>query len=237
MSDNAPLKPLKEKIVIDQTTDGGKDLHNCFFMPSDVEGYYNFYDRHGRVLATGISGNTPFPFLLDGIAWSIHKLQIDPSKASGEWRNNVTVSATNVGPSNAQDGTFQAESGGGQEEEDAEPSCTIPSNAIEIKTVTGGADKDKLKHCYFVPAATTGQYDFYSKHCNLLASGLSSGNGFSFTHDSITWTVTNFVIDDEEASGNWSNPDEIVNGQDGTFQAESGGGAGEGEGAASAASA
>ena len=231
MSDNAPLRPIRDKIVIHTTTGGGNELHNCFFAPADVEGYYNFYDRHGRVLATGVRGGETFPFLLDRIAWTITLLSIDPLVATGDWQNNLP-SVTN-----AQDGTFQAESGGGQEEGDAETSCTIPSNAIEIKTVTGGADKDKLKHCYFLPAATTGQYDLYSKNCNLLASALSSGNGFSFPHDSITWTITNFVIDDESASGNWSNPDGIENAQDGTFQAESGGGAGEGDEAASAASA
>lgn len=230
MSDNTPL-PIRDKIVIHTTTGGGNELHNCFFLPADVQGYFNFFDRHGRVLATGIRGGETFPFLLDRIAWTMTMLSIDRVAATGDWTNNLPSSAA------AQDGTFQAESGGGQDEGDAEPSCTIPADAIEIKHVTGGADKDKLKHCYFVPAATTGQYDFYSKNCNLLASGLSSGNGFSFTHDSINWTVTNFVIDDESASGDWSNPDGIENAQDGTFQAESGGGAGEGEEAGKAASA
>jgi hypothetical protein len=231
MSDNAPLRPIRDKIVIHTTTGGGNELHNCFFAPADVEGYYNFYDRHGRVLATGVRGGEPFPFLLDRIAWTITLLSIDPLVATGDWQNNLP----NV--TNAQDGTFQAESGGGQEGDDVEPSGTIPSDAIEIKTVTGGADKDKLKHLYFLPAATTGQYNLYSKDGNLLASALTNGNGFSFPHDSITWTITNFVIDDESASGNWSNPDGIENAQDGTFQAESGGGAGEGDEAASAASA
>jgi hypothetical protein len=231
MSDNAPLRPIRDKIVIRTTTGGGNELHNCFFLAADVEGYFNFYDQHGRTLATGVRSGENFPFLLDRVAWTITGFSIDRIAATGNWQNNLP-SVTN-----AQDGTFQAESGGGQDEGDAEPSCTIPSDAIEIKTVTGGADKDKLKHCYFLPAATTGQYDLYSKHCNLLTSGLTNGNGFSFTHDSITWTITNFAIDDESASGDWSNPDGIENAQDGTFQAESGGGAGEGDEAASAASA
>jgi hypothetical protein len=231
MSDNAPLTPIRDKIVIHATTGGGNELHNCFFLPADVAGYYNFYDQRGRTLATGVRSGESFPFLLDRVAWMITGFTIDRVAATGDWRNN------RPSPTAAQDGTFQAESGGGEEEGDAEPLGTIPSNAIEINKVTGGADKDKLKHCYFLPAATTSQYDFYSKNGNLLASGLSSGNGFSFTHDSINWTVTNFVIDAEAASGNWSNPDAIENAQDGTFQAESGGGAGEGDEAGKAASA
>ena len=233
MSDNTPLTPIREKIVIRSTTGGGNQLHNCFFLPADVQGYYNFYDQRGRTLATGVRSGESFPFLLDRVAWMITGFSIDRVAATGDWTNNLPSSTA------AQDGTFQAESGGGQDEGDAEDSCTIPPNAIEIKTVTGGADKDKLKHCYFLPAATTSQYDLYSKNCNLLASGLTNGNGFSFTHDSITWTITNFAIDSDSASGDWSNPDGIENAQDGTFQAESGGGHDEGEGdeAASAASA
>ena len=232
MSDNAPLRPIRDKIVIHTTTGGGNELHNCFFLPADVAGYYNFYDQHGRTLATGVRSGESFPFLLDRVAWMITGFTIDRIAAHGDWRNNLPS------PAVAQDGTFQAESGGGQDEGDDEvDNCTIPTNAIEIKTVTGGADKDKLKHCYFLPAATTSQYDLYSKNCNLLASGLTNGNGFSFTHDSITWTITNFVIDDEAASGDWSNPDGIENAQDGTFQAESGGGADEDEEAGKAASA
>lgn len=236
MSDDKALKPIRHKIVINFTSDGGNDLQNCFFMRAEVEGFYNFYNKHGETLATGLRADVPFPFLLGGLGWTINQLKIrqdpdiDRTVASGDWQNNAP------GPPNA-DGTFQAESGGGVDPDEVVNDCTHPSNQIEIKTVSGGVDKDKLKHCYFVPAATSGQYDLYSKHCNLLASGLTSGTGFTFTHDSITWTVTDFVISDTAASGNWSNPDELTTDQNGTFQAESGGGAGEGEGAASAASA
>jgi hypothetical protein len=237
MSDKEPLKRIRRPIVINVTSSGGEDLKNCYFLASDeVEGFYSFFNERGETLATGVSDDVPFPFLLDGVAWTITKLKIhhhvEPNgiKAKGQWTNNVMIP-------NA-DGTFQSESGGGVEDEVElpVPSCTHPANAIEIETVTGGADKDKLKHCYFLPAATSGQYDLFSKHCVLLKSGLQTNTNFDFTHDSINWTVTQFVIDETAASGSWSNPNRVDN-ANGTFQAESGGGLGEGEGAASAASA
>lgn len=229
MSDNAPLE---DRIVIDQTSEGGGVLFNCYFVPGEVEGFFNFHDASGRILATGINDDTPFPFLLDGIAWTIHKIKIDKRHAKGEWRNNVPKFAQ------SQDGTFQAESGGGADGEEVHvPACTHPTNAIEIKKVTGDPDKDKLKHCYFLPTAAAGEYDLYNKDCDLLKTGLRTDIDFDFEHDKINWKVTEFKIDDAAASGHWSNPDELSNEQNGTFQAESGGGAAEGEGAASAASA
>jgi hypothetical protein len=233
MSDNAPLKTVEDRIVIDQTSEGGGDLHNCYFAPStEVEGYFNFHDETGKILATGIKDNTPFPFLLDGIAWTIHKIKIDHRHAKGEWRNDAPKFAQ------AQDGTFQAESGGGADGDKGHvPACTHPDNQIEIKKVTGDPDKDKLKHCYFLPTAAAGEYDLYNNDCKLLKTGLRTDIDFEFGHDKTTWKVTDFKINDAIATGSWSTPDELSNEQNGTFQAESGGGAAEGEGAATAASA
>jgi len=107
MSDDKPLKPIRNRIVIDKTSKGGNDLTNCFFLPTEVEGFYNFYDKHGQILATGVSSDRPFPFLLDRTAWTIHGLKIDKLAAHGEWENNAPL------PTAGQDGTFQAQSGGG----------------------------------------------------------------------------------------------------------------------------
>lgn len=220
MSDSEPLGPINERIVIRQTSPGGSELHDCFFLPSDIEGFYNFYDKHGQTLATGVSSDNPFPFLLDRIAWTIYNLKIDKLEAHGEWLNNAP------GVTGAQDGTFQAESGGGAEDYEAESSC-MPLNAIEIKHVHGGPDKEKLKHCYFVQTDVVGEYDLFSKNCNLLQTGLKTDQDFNFKHDSIHWEVTEFKIDDVHAHGHWWNPDNpesAMLAQDGTFQAESGGG-------------
>lgn len=241
MSDDKP-KRIRRPIVINLTSPGGNDLQGCYFLASDdVEGFYNLFNELGETLATGVSDGIPFPFLHDGIAWTITDLKIhhhpvEGVKAKGNWQNNVALKA-NLGIIPDADGSFQAESGGGADDDVEVDNCTHPSNAIEIDTVSGGANKDKLKNCYFLPTGVSMVYDLYSKHCNLLASGLFSGNNFTFTHDKINWTVSGFVISDTAASGNWSTPDEITNAQNGSFQAESGGGMGEGEGAASAASA
>lgn len=220
MSDDKPLEPIGEKIVIHSAHNrSGKkasDLYDCFFLPTEVAGFYNFYGKHGRTLATGVTSGQTFPFLLDGIAWRIFDFTIDPVKAGGNWKNT----ADDPGLELEQDGSFQATStgGGGAELADA-VAVDPPVGAIVIETVSGDADKDKLKKCYFLANGST--YDLYSKNGTLLASGLSSGTGFTFTHDSITWTVTNFVINSTSASGDWSNPDTLMNEQDGSFQATS----------------
>jgi hypothetical protein len=235
MSDNAPIKPIRQPIVIHkaQTTDGRKekDLPDCFFLPTEIEGFFNFFDKHGRTLATGVSSGNSFPFLLDGHAWTIFDFTIDDLAAGGNWSNNADGPAPDI----EQDGSFQASSsGGGAVEDDAVVEDDPPPGAIEIKTVTGGADKDKLKKCYFLADGSV--YDFYSKNGVELASGLTSGNDFSFTHDSISWSITSFVINSTSASGNWTNPDEITNEQDGTFQASSSGGVDEETASAASAS-
>ena len=242
MSDNAPLKPIRRKIVINVTSPGGNDLQNCFFLRSDeVPGFYNLYDQDGNTLATGVSDGVPFPFLHDGIAWTIYDLKIhhhldrDRIEAHGGWSNNLPTLEQNS-TSFEQIGTFQAESGGGADGEIDVPSCVHPTNQIEIRHVHGDSDKDKLKHCYFLPTSVEGEYDFFSNDCSPLQSGLKTKQDFHFHHDKIEWTVTNFRIDDTKASGDWSNPQGDSNEQNGTFQAESGGGADEGE-AVSAASA
>lgn len=210
MSDNTPPEPIKRPIVIREASPGGEDLDGCFFLLSEVEGFFNFFDRYGRTLATGVSNESTFPFLLDRIAWTI-ELNINDRDAWGEWQNNVSPPAA--------DGTFQAHSDG---DEDMVKSACMPPGAIEIRHVHGGSDKEKLKHCYFMPT-TSGQYDFYSKGCDLLQTGLKTDNDFTFELDSIHWTVTEFTIDDVEAHGHWWNPDGFENAQDGTFQAHSDG--------------
>jgi hypothetical protein len=110
----------------------------------------------------------------------------------------------------------------------------MPNNKIKIDNVTGDKDKDDLKNCYFLPTSVTGTYDFYDTNNNLLASGLTSGTNFSFTLDTIDWEITNFVISDTAASGDWSNNNSPAEDQDGTFQAQAGGGADSEESASAA---
>lgn len=222
MSDDKPLKPIREKIVVhtawDKKGHNVPDLHRCFFLPTEIESYYNFYNEHGETLATGVSSNNTFPFILDGLAWEIYDFAIDDVQAGGKFKNNREKHPSLT---LEQEGSFQATSSGGGADEldDAVVLADPPAGAIEIDTVDGDADKDKLKKCYFLASGST--YSLYSKNGTLLASGLTSGTDFSFTHDSITWTITNFVISSTAASGDWSNPDSITNEQEGSFQATS----------------
>ena len=81
MSDDKRLEPVRTKIVVDLAFNRKGErvttLDNCFFLPSDIKGYYNFYNQKGETLATGVSNNNEFPFLHDGHAWTIYELVID----------------------------------------------------------------------------------------------------------------------------------------------------------------
>ena len=240
MSEKKRINPIVIDIVHDVVGKSGKDLQYCFFLPSEIEGFYNFLDEFGRTLATGVSSNHPFPFLHDGHAWTINNFLINDQRASGNWSNSAPTPLQPPGPGQGsgedQDGSFQASSSGGvvpeaATEVKAEAAPVLPVGAIEIKTVTGGSDKDKLKGCYFMYGGTT--WSLYNKSGDLLQSGFTSATSFTFNHDSnkpngtkITWTVTSFAISATAASGNWSNPDDptVTGEQDGTFQASSSGG-------------
>jgi hypothetical protein len=243
MSDNDPIKPIRQPIVIDQVHEvkgkSGNDLKRCFFLPTDIHGFYNFFDEHGGTLATGVSSGTPFPFLLHGHAWTITLGAITHQVASGGWNNNAPAP---IGPGSGaeQDGSFQASSSGDVERDAIayDVADTPPTNAVVIGGVEGTSDKDKLKDCYFL--ASGGAWNLYNKKGGVLKTGIQSGDTFSFDHDkngnntTISWTVTSFVISTQDsittASGNWTNTDPtLVNEQSGSFQASSSGGIPTGE--------
>lgn len=113
------------------------------------------------------------------------------------------------------------------------------SRGIKIKQVTGGSpvEQDQLKGCMFKTTVTPGQYLFYDKNDDEITtdpSPLTTGTDFSFTLNSIDWSVTSFVIsgndDNGTASGNWTTPPEQ---DEGSFQAQAGASLDE-EGASSA---
>jgi hypothetical protein len=233
MSDNE-LQPIRKKIVVDHTHnkhgDTGGMLQGCFFLPTGIKHFFNFYDQDGQTLATGVSSERPFPILLGDLAWTL-ECTIDDQQASGSWRNN--------GPSIAdeQDGSFQASSGPGAEGEGESVSAEPPVGAVVINTVLGSSDKDKLKGMYFMQdPGPNNTWNLYNKNGKWIESGIQSGIGFTFQHDSfhppgtnsqkIVWTVTDFVITAQAASGKWTNTDPGIAGeQGGSFQASSGPGA------------
>ena len=109
---------------------------------------------------------------------------------------------------------------------------------IQINTVTGGRDKDKLKKCFFLAPSFSASYALYARENGmetLLASGITSGSSFTFTLDGYTWTIPDpslpqvpFEINATTASGSWKNNDPSVSieaqssGESGTFQAQAG---------------
>lgn len=104
------------------------------------------------------------------------------------------------------------------------------SQGIKIRQVTGGSpvQQDDLKGCRFKTTGTSGQYLFYDKNDDEITtdpSPLTTGTDFSFTLDSINWSVTEFQIsgndDNGSASGSWSTPPEE---DEGSFQAQAGAG-------------
>lgn len=231
---NDKPKPVRAKIVIDHVGKGGRQLMDCFFLPTHPDGAFNLYNSEATLLAANIVSGQDFNFTVGGVHFKIDGFIIDDRAASGHWKIHGDELIAEP------EGSFQASSGGGVEDEVTSAVADAPVGAIVIDKVSGTSDKDKLKDCYFTVSGTT--YNLYSKNGKLLQSGISNGTNFSFNHDKnpgsgaeINWTVTNFLISQTEASGNWTNTDPSITAvQEGSFQASSGGGMGEGEAAARA---
>ena len=116
------------------------------------------------------------------------------------------------------------------------------SDKIKI-TASGGKDAPDFTGCYFLPTNVSGSYILFGKTNDPIVTNpipVISGTNFSFSLGGYTWTITSFVIDNTDASGNWSNTDPTLgNTENGTFTAHATGGGGveEEEGSASAATA
>jgi hypothetical protein len=109
---------------------------------------------------------------------------------------------------------------------------------IQINTVTGGRDKDKLRKCFFLAPSFSNSYALYVRENGvetLLASGITSGGSFTFTLDGYNWTIPDpsqrqnpFVINNQGASGSWKNNntrpsiEAQSSGESGTFQGQAG---------------
>jgi hypothetical protein len=95
-----------------------ENLMGCFFEAQTGTDVYEFFTRGGEHIQTipeFLTTDTPgFQFIRAGILWTVSDFSIDqtqtPQTASGTWRN----------PRNPvrgdDDGTFQAQSGGGVEQ-------------------------------------------------------------------------------------------------------------------------
>ena len=103
---------------------------------------------------------------------------------------------------------------------------------IRIENVEGGdaRDQNALKRNYFLPTDVNDTYQFFDPGDDLIVTNppvVATGHNFSFSlkeMPEVTWTISNFDINDESASGNWTNTHKIEL-DEGHFQAQSGPGA------------
>jgi hypothetical protein len=100
---------------------------------------------------------------------------------------------------------------------------------IKIDTVDGGRpeDHEALKRNYFEATTVNDTYLFYSPNGEQIRTNppvLANDRNFSFElkeMPGVNWSVNNFKITYELASGNWTNDIQVDN-DDGTFQAQAG---------------
>ena len=103
---------------------------------------------------------------------------------------------------------------------------------IRIEDVQGGDTRDQqaLKRNYFYPTGVNNTYQFFDPGDDPIVTDppvVATGFNFTFTlreMPDVTWTITNFDINDEAASGNWVNSHKIEL-EEGEFHAQAGGGA------------
>ena len=100
-------------------------------------------------------------------------------------------------------------------------------NKMFVRTVRGGNNKDKndLTSLYFQQLGNPGDfalYEDYDDHQVATAPALlHSGRYFQFIRGGVLWTVTSFLCDGEEATGNWFNTRSTEQ-DEGSFQAQAG---------------
>lgn len=109
-----------EKIKIYSVSGGDSkdqdDLKNCYFQQFGNPGDYHFYNPSGEHIHTAPSvltgGTRTFRFIHGGFLWTIRNFELNDtipiSTARGNWHNDHNAPVTPM-----EDGTFQAQAGGG----------------------------------------------------------------------------------------------------------------------------
>ncbi|HKP80400.1 MAG TPA: hypothetical protein VJT69_00195 [Pyrinomonadaceae bacterium] len=97
------------------------------------------------------------------------------------------------------------------------------SKKIQI-TASGGKDASDFTDCYFLPTNVSGSYILMGKNHDPIVTNpipVTNGTNFSFSLSGFTWNITSFAINNEDASGNWTNTDPtLTNTENGTFTAQ-----------------
>lgn len=219
---------MGEKIYIDSFTGGndGDDLIDCYFKFKSSDSTYTFHDKDDHSKCTGLTVGSSCSFTLDefpGITWTITLTNpCTASEVNGDW-TSVTAENTQEG------GTFQAQDGGGVEEEpEVEDDGEGRKYHIHhIHSEHGTGFGEQLKHCYFELDGDE-TYALHDPDDGVLKSGITPDEAFFFTYLSQDWEMTVTIsLVKKEGHGDWKLlvgiSDEI---DGGTFQAQAGGGGG-----------
>jgi hypothetical protein len=215
------------KIVVDSFTGGsyGDDLIDCYFKVKN-DGTYDFKDKEDHTKCTGLSVNSSCSFQLGGLQWTITlTAPCSDTEVNGSW------TATGSSIEEAQEGgTFQAQAGGGEDEQVEEEARAVGPKIIihHIHSDHGLDYGNELKHCYFVLGDGC-EYKLYDPDDGVLQSKITWNETFYFQYKSQDWQLT---VDIEtlknKAHGSWKlisgNIGDEIDG--GTFQAQAGGGGG-----------
>jgi hypothetical protein len=214
------------KIKIDHVTGGRNrdELKNCYFEASNiVPGGYDFFDKNGVELASGLLPGEPFEFGLDGHEWVIYDWTADTHHADGSWRNDAPPE-----PELEQGGTFTAQAGGGVEDELDQGRRILPLEQIVIdKVLEDGQPIDSpLLNCFFAPEGPegAGEYLFFGHRGEKLHGKITDGLTFKVTVEEQEWEMTaHFHPHQGKAHGTWK-PAGDGEADGGTYTAQAGGG-------------
>ena len=224
---------MAEKIFVDSFTGGnnGDDLIDCYFKLKN-DGTYDFHDKDDHTKCSGLTVGSASPsFQLDeypDIDWTITLTEpCTDTEVNGNWSSSSAGAAEDQ-----EDGTFQAQAGGGADEEELPAEDKAEQQKIVIDSITsdhghGRTFGGPLINCYFLLKGA-GKYDFCDPLGGVLKRDIQWTDTFDFEYDSQKWRMSSEIHTVEnKAHGRWKlieGIDDEIDG--GTFQAQAGGGGG-----------
>jgi len=223
---------MGDKIFVESFTgdSNGDDLIDCYFKRKN-DGTYDFHDKDGdHTKCSGLTvGSTSPSFQLGdypGINWTITLAEpCTDTEVNGNWTSD------DGGPEQAEEGgTFNAQAGGGVEEDLAVEEAAEQKIVIHSITSDHGHGRifgGPLIKCYFLLKGA-GKYDLCDPLGGVLRSDITWDETFDFDYDAQKWRMTSHIHTIEnKAHGRWVLLEGIEDEIDGgTFQAQAGGGGG-----------
>jgi len=215
-----------KKIVVDSFTGGnaGDDLIDCYFKVKN-DGTYDFKDKDDHTKCTNLSVNSSCSFHLGDLQWTITLTSpCTEDEVNGNW-----TSQSEEFESEQENGTFQAQAGGGAveplEDEAVAKGPKIPIH--HVHSDRGTTFGDQLKRCYF-RIEDNDTYKLYDPDDGELHSGITPNEEFFFKYKSQEWEMSaDLDSARNRGHGDWKLLSGITDEIDGgTFQAQAGGGGG-----------